>query len=91
MFDFHTNLFARVTYDIGMRYMQQGIMYSHDNHYRQALNYLYTAKKLVMRANNIFQSYFAFPLTNIEELINREEQQLPSDLVQDILNNLSLT
>jgi len=87
MFDFHNNLFARVVYDIGMYYMEQGIFFSDSNGHTRALYCLYIAKKLVMRANDIFQSYNVFSLTTIEELIIKEEQ-LPSNTVQTILNNL---
>ncbi len=88
MFDFHNNLFARVVYDIGMYYMQQGIFFSDLNEHTKALYCLYIAKKLVMRANHIFQSYNFFSLTAIEEFIIKEEGQLPSDTVQNMLNNL---
>jgi hypothetical protein len=88
MFDFHNDLFARVTYDIGMYYMEQGIFFSDLNEHLRALYYFFIAKKLIMRANHSFSSYYRFGLTRIEELITKEEEQLPINLVQNMLNNL---
>jgi hypothetical protein len=89
MFNFHNDLFARVVYDIGMYYLQQGmILRGSDDHHR-ALFYFYTAKKLVMRANFMFQPYFPFSLKNIQELIINEEARLPRNIIQSIRNSLS--
>jgi hypothetical protein len=88
MFDFHNDLFARLLHDIGMYYMDQGIFFSDSNDHMRALYCLYITKKLLMRANHIFSLYNRFSLTTIGEFIAKEEQTLPSDLVQNILNNL---
>jgi hypothetical protein len=89
MFDFHKDLLTRVVYDIGMYYLQQGIISSDSDDHRRALDYFYIAKKLVMRTNFIFQPNFSFSLRTIEELITNEEARLPPDIVQNIRNHLS--
>jgi hypothetical protein len=89
IFNFHNDLLSRVVYDIGMYYMQKGIVFSDSDDYPRALYYFYIAKKLVMRANFIFQPYFPFSLTTIEQFIMKEEARLPRDMIQSILTNLS--
>ena len=88
MFDFHHDLFSRVVYNIGIYYLEQGVIFSDLDDPKSALHCLYIAKKLIMRANHIFHPSFRFSLKTVEELITTRERQLPEDLVQNILNNL---
>ncbi|CAF4052306.1 unnamed protein product [Rotaria sp. Silwood2] len=88
MFDFPNDLLARVVYDIGMYYMQRAIDFRNSNDHMSALYCLYYSKKLVIRANRIFQPFVWFSLNAIEEYITREENLLPRNLVQHILNNI---
>ena len=89
MFNSSDDLFARILYDVGGYYMQQGKTFSALGQHCQALRYLYITKKLWIRANTIFHASFLVNLKVIVALIINEERQLPRDRINDVLNDLS--
>lgn len=88
MYNFPDDLFARVVYEIGVYYMEQGITSIDTDNPELALYYFYIAKKLIMRANHIFHPFWKFSLNRIEELIMHGERRLDQDTVRCIQNNL---
>ncbi|CAM4796254.1 unnamed protein product [Rotaria magnacalcarata] len=79
MFDFQTHLFQRITYEIGMYYQNQALYFSVANQHRKALCCLYYCQNMIMRANHLFGSPTTYPLTTIEQYIEREKSELPPD------------
>ena len=79
MFDFHADLFARVLYEIGRYYCESAAISARSNMHIAALNSLYTAQKLILRANYLFQRQFHFPISDIQNLIVEQQTQLASE------------
>ncbi|CAF4706183.1 unnamed protein product [Rotaria sp. Silwood1] len=78
-----------LVFDIGMDYMERAIDFCHLDDHIRSLYCLYYSRKLVIRANRMFQSFLWFNLKAIDEHIMRVENLLSRHLVPDILNNIS--
>ncbi|CAF2985440.1 unnamed protein product [Rotaria socialis] len=75
MCDFHTHLFSRVVYEIGMYYQNQALHFSDSNQHSQALSCLYYCHKQLERANRLFGPPAPYSLITVEQYIEREKLQ----------------
>lgn len=89
VFNSSDDLFARILYDIGVYYMQQGKTFSALGQHCQALRYFFMTKLLWIRANTLFHASFSLNLKVVMPLIAKEEGQLPWHIINDVLNDFS--
>lgn len=89
MFNSSDDLSARILYDVGGYYIQQGRTFSTLGQHCQALRYFYLTKKLWIRANTLFHPSLSFNLQLVMLLITKEEGQLSRHIINDILNDIS--